>query len=291
MLDTLLQSIVTGFLLGGLYALIGVGMSLIFGIMKITNIAHGDLMILSTFFTMTFALKFTQNVVLALLLSIVVSVFIGILIQKFLINRVIDKGPEPALLVCFGLSITIQNALLLGFGPNSQVIPTTLVNTNILHTEHLSVSGQYALNFLAAVAVITILSLVMKKTTLGRAIRATSSDVVAAEIMGVNTKRMYIYAMCLTMAGTCVAGLLVGQTFVFYPSSGTQYLIIAFGVVVIGGMGSIFGTLIGGIILGLSQLLGASFLGTPYQIITGYIVLLIILTLRPQGLLSKKVRK
>jgi branched-chain amino acid transport system permease protein len=102
---------------------------------------------------------------------------------------------------------------------------------------------------------------------------------------------MYIYAMCLTMAATCVAGLLVGQTFVFYPSSGTQYLIIAFGVVVIGGMGSIFGTLIGGIILGLSQLLGANFLGTPYQILTGYVVMLIILTLRPQGLLSKKARK
>jgi branched-chain amino acid transport system permease protein len=218
-------------------------------------------------------------------------IFVGILIQKFLINKVIDKGAEPALLVCFGLSIIIQNSLLLGFGPNSQTIPTTLVNTNILHTNHLSVSGQYALNFLVAVFVIVALSLVMKKTPLGRAIRAASSDVVAAEIMGVNTKRMYIYAMCLTMAATCVAGLLVGQTFVFYPSSGTQYLIIAFGVVVIGGMGSIFGTLIGGIILGLSQLLGANFLGTPYQILTGYVVMLIILTLRPQGLLSKKARK
>jgi branched-chain amino acid transport system permease protein len=289
--DTLLQSVVTGLLLGGLYALIGVGMSLIFGIMKITNIAHGDLMILSTFITMTLAMKLTGSVLLALLLSIAVMIFVGILIQKFLINKVIDKGAEPALLVCFGLSIIIQNSLLLGFGPNSQTIPTTLVNTNILHTNHLSVSGQYALNFLVAVFVIVALSLVMKKTPLGRAIRAASSDVVAAEIMGVNTKRMYIYAMCLTMAATCVAGLLVGQTFVFYPSSGTQYLIIAFGVVVIGGMGSIFGTLIGGIILGLSQLLGANFLGTPYQILTGYVVMLIILTLRPQGLLSKKARK
>ena len=290
-MDTLLQSIVTGLLLGGLYALIGIGMSLIFGIMKITNIAHGDLMILSTFVTMALAMKLTGSIILALLLSIMVMILIGILIQKFLINKVIDKGAEPALLVCFGLSIIIQNSLLLGFGPNSQSIPTTLVNTNILHTEYLSVSGQYALNFLVAVLVIVVLSLVMKQTSLGRAIRATSSDIVAAEIMGVNTKRMYIYAMCLTMAATCVAGLLVGQTFVYYPSSGTQYLIIAFGVVVIGGMGSIFGTLIGGVILGLSQLLGANFFGTSFQTVTGYIVLLIILALRPQGLLSKKVRK
>ncbi len=290
-MDTLLQSVVTGVLLGGLYALIGVGMSLIFGIMKITNIAHGDLMILSTFFTMMFALRFTGSIILALLLTMVVMVIIGVLIQKYLINRVIDKGSEPALLVCFGLSITIQNALLLGFGPNSQTIPTTLVNTNILHTDHLSISGQYVMNFVVAVAVIVVLSLVIKRTSLGRAIRATSSDVVAAEIMGVNTKRMYIYAMGLTMAATCVAGLLVGQTFVFYPSSGTQYLIIAFGVVVIGGMGSIFGTLLGGIILGLSQLIGSSLFGTPVQMLSGYLVLLIILALRPQGLLSKKVRK
>ena len=240
---------------------------------------------------MTFTLKYTGNVVIALLLTIAVMIFIGVLVQKFLINKVIDKGAEPALLVCFGLSITIQNALFLAFGPNSQTIPTTLVNTNVLHTAHLAVSGQYALNFLVAVLIVTVLSVVMKKTTLGRAIRATSSDIVAAEILGVNTKRMYIYAMCLTMAATSIVGLLVGQTFVFYPSSGTQYLIIAFGVVVIGGMGSIFGTLIGGIILGLSQLLGSNFLGTPYQMLSGYIVLLIILTLRPQGLLSKKVRK
>lgn len=290
-MDTLLQSIVTGLLLGGLYALIGVGMSLIFGIMKITNIAHGDLMILSTFFTMMFALKFTGSIIIALLFTMAVMVVIGVLVQKFLINRVIDKGAEPALLICFGLSITIQNALLLAYGPNSQNIPTALSNTNILHTDHLSISGQYALNFIVAVAVILVLSLVIKKTALGRAIRATSSDVVAAEIMGVNTKRMYIYAMGLTMAATCVAGLLVGQTFVFYPSSGTQYLIIAFGVVVIGGMGSIFGTLLGGIILGLSQLIGASLFGTSFQILSGYLVLLIILAMKPQGLLSKKVRK
>jgi len=290
-MDTLLQSVVTGLLLGGLYALIGVGMSLIFGIMKITNIAHGDLMILSTFFTMTLALRFTGSVLPALLLSIVAMVLVGILTQKFLINKVIDKGAEPALLVTFGLSIAIQNALLLGYGANSRSLPTTLMNTNLLHTEHLSVSGQYAVNFFVAAAVIAALSLILKKTSLGRAIRASSSDLLAAELMGINTKKMYVYAMCLTMAATSIAGLLVGQTFVFYPSSGTQYLIIAFGVVVIGGMGSIFGTLLGGLILGLSQLIGASLLGTPYQILSGYLVLLLLLTLRPQGFLSKKIRE
>ena len=126
---------------------------------------------------------------------------------------------------------------------------------------------------------------------MGRAIRAASSNTKAAELMGVNTKRMYIYAMCLTVIVTSIAGLLVGSTFIFFNFTGTQYLIMAFGVVVIGGMGSLVGTFIGGIILGLAQLLGAHFLGITYQLISGYLALLIVLAIRPQGLLSKAVRK
>lgn len=285
------QAIVTGVLLGGLYALIGVGMSLIFGIMKITNLAHGDLMIMSTFFTMTFALRFTGNVVLALIFSIIVMIIVGVLVQKYLINKVIDKGAEPALLVMFGLAIIIENALLLGYGANSNSIGTKLNKINILHSELLSVSGQYALNCAVAVIVIIGIAMIISRTSFGRSIRATSSDVVATELMGINTKRMYIYAMVLTMGATCIAGLLVGMTFVFYPTSGTQYLIIAFGVVVIGGMGSIVGTLLGGLILGLAQLIGAQIFGVTYQLLIGYLVMLIILTIKPQGLLSKRARK
>jgi branched-chain amino acid transport system permease protein len=287
----MIQAIVTGILLGGLYALIGVGMSLVFGIMKITNIAHGDLMILSAFFTMVFTRLISGSVILALLLSIVVMIIIGALVQKFLINQVIDKGSEPPLLVTFGLSIIIQNALLLVFGANSNSISTRLNKINILQSNFIAISGQYALNCAVAIAVIVALSLIINKTSFGRAIRATSSDVTAAELMGINTKRMYVYAMALTMCATCIAGLLVGETFVFYPSSGTQYLIIAFGVVVIGGMGSIMGTLLGGLILGLAQLIGAEIFGVTYELLIGYIVMLIILTIRPQGLLSKKTSR
>jgi branched-chain amino acid transport system permease protein len=286
------QAIVTGLLLGGFYALIGVGMSLIFGIMKITNIAHGSLMVLAAFFSMTFALRLTgQNIILALLCTIVVMIILGMLIQKFLINRVIDKGSEPALLVMFGLSILIENALLLGYGANSNSIGTDLNKINILHSDLVSISGQYALNCAVAVAVIVVLAIVIHKTAFGRSIRATAADDMATELMGISTKRMYIYAMALTMGATCVSGLLMGQTFVFYPTSGTQYLIIAFGVVVIGGMGSIIGTLIGGIILGLAQLVGAQIFGIDRQLLIGYLVMLVILAVRPQGLLSKGFRQ
>ncbi|MDR3294457.1 MAG: branched-chain amino acid ABC transporter permease [Clostridiales Family XIII bacterium] len=291
MLETLPQAVVTGVLLGGLYAVIGIGMSLIFGIMKLTNIAHGDIMILGTFLTMRIAQSLTGNPVIALLLTIVIMLVFAFAIQNFLINKVIAKGAEPALLVTFGLSIIISNALFLVFGANTRTIPSQLVTTNLIRTAHVSVSMMYAVNFIVAVAVIAVLSLVMNKTSLGRAIRAASSDTVMSELLGINTKHMYVYAMMLTVVTAAIAGMLVGMTFPFYPTTGTQYLIIAFGVVVIGGMGSLPGTLVGGIILGLAQLVGANFIGPTYQQLTGFLVLLVILAIRPQGLLSKAVRK
>jgi len=286
-----IQAVVTGTLLGGLYAIIGVGMSMVFGIMKLTNLAHGDLMILSSFLTVIIAQQVTGNPILALFITIIIMIPFGALIQKFLINKVIDKGANAPLLIMFGLSIAIQNALFLIFGSGSRVMDTDLIRRNIVSTSNLTIPAQHLINFIVAVAVICVLALVMSKTPLGRAIRASSSNTMAAELMGINTKRMYIYAMSLTIIVTSIAGLLVASTFVFFHYTGTQYLIMAFGVVVIGGMGSLVGTLIGGIIMGLSQLLGSYFFGFVYQMHSGYLALLIVLTIRPQGLLSKAVRK
>lgn len=290
-LALLTQSIVTGLLLGGLYAVIGIGLSLIFGIMGLTNIAHGNLIILSAFLILTFTQALGGSILLGLLAAIVVMILIGFILQNFLVNRVIDKGPEPALLVTFGLSIIIQNVLQLIFGANSFSIKSNLSAVNMLSTKYVSISATYLLNFVVASVVIIALSLFIKKTRLGRAIRAASGNIRAAELMGVNTKLIYSAAMSIAMISACAAGLLLGNTFVFYSYSGPQYLIIAFGVVVIGGMGSIVGTLLGGIILGLSQLLGSYFAGTGYQILIGYLVMLVLLTLKPAGLLSNMTRK
>ena len=287
----LIQTIINGILLGGLYALIGVGMSLIFGIMGLTNLAHGDMMILGTFFSMVLVKQFTGNIFIAIIMSIAIMMFIGFLVQNFLINRVVDKGAEPRLLVTFGLSIILQNILLKVFGADARSIPNSAVTKNIVSTPWFSISEMYLINFIVAVVVIIALNYLIQRTYFGRAIRSTSDDVVAAELMGVNTKRMYSYAMCLAMVTAAISGLLVGMTFVYYPTTGTQYLIIAFAVVVIGGMGSLIGTLLGGVILGLSQLVGAYFFGTGYQLLAGYIVLLLILTFKPEGLLSNASRK
>jgi len=260
--------------------------------MKLTNLAHADIMILSTFFTIRIAQHAVGNPILALFLTILIMIPLSICLQKFLINRVIDKGDEAPLLIMFGLSVVLQNAILLFFGSAAYRIPNQLAFTNVVRMPgFLTISAMSLTNFIVAAVVIGGLALLMAKTGFGRAIRAASSNTMAAELMGVNTKRMYIYAMCLTVTVTSIAGLLLGSTFAFTFYSGAQYLILAFGVVVIGGMGSLVGTFIGGMILGLGQLLGAYFIGFAFQLHTGYILLLVVLTLRPQGLLSKAVRK
>jgi branched-chain amino acid transport system permease protein len=290
-MQIVVQSIITGILLGGLYAVIGIGMSLVFGIMKLTNIAHGDVMIMASYLTMFFAMEVVDNVFLALLITTVCMLLLGCLMQTFLVNRVIDKGAEPSLLVMFGVSIIIRNALLIIFGANNRTIPNPLSTTNILNSPNISISGGYLMNFVVGVAVILVLMFVIEKTYFGMSIRATASNRTGAELLGVNTKRIFTYTMCLSVVTAGIAGLLVGQTFVFYPSTGPQYLIIAFGVVVIGGMGKLGGTLVGGILLGLAQLLGAYFFGTGWQTITGYVLMLIILTIKPQGLFAKAARR
>ena len=288
----MIQCIITGILLGGLYSMIGIGMSLVFGIMGLTNLAHGDLMILGTYITMVVANGLGCNLILSTIISVVIMCVIGFVMQQFLVNRVMDKGEAPALLVTFGLSIFLANLMLKIFSADNQIINNPLASMNVLTTNVLSISASYLVSFIIACVIIIALSLVMQKTNFGRSIRATSDDVMAAELMGVNTKVAYALAMVICMGITAVAGSLVGSTFTFYPSSGTQYLIIAFGVVVIGGMGSLVGTLIGGILLGVAQLVGGQIFGSGVQMLVAYIVLLVILALRPNGLFATSaVRK
>jgi len=290
-MELFFQSIITGILLGGLYALIGVGLSLIFGIMGLTNIAHGDFMIMSSFMVLVISTNIIDNLIFALIITAVIIVGIGTVVQKFLINRILEKSAVSALLATFGLSIMIKNVLELLFGVDYRILNTAYEGIIVVDTPGISISLEYLMNFIIAVVVVVLLHLLIKKSNLGRSIRAASYNKITAELMGIDTKRVYIYAMAIAMITVSISGMMVGSTFMFMPQSGTDYLIIAFGVVVIGGMGSIMGTLLGGMVLGLAQLLGAYFFNTGYQILIGYLVLLVILTLRPRGLLGNMVRK
>lgn len=287
----MLQCLIQGILLGGLYAIIGIGMSMVFGIMGLTNLAHGDLMILGTYITMLLTTSSGLPLLLSAIISIIIMAVIGFVVQNCLVNRVLDKGSEPALLVTFGVSIFLSNLILKLFSADYKSIPNPLASTNVISTSVLSISGLYLFSFIVGLVVIAVLSYIMQKTNFGRSIRATSNDTMAAELMGVNTKRAYSYAMIIAMITAAIAGALVGSTFTFNPASGTSYLIIAFGVVVIGGMGSLIGTLLGGVVLGVAQLLGGYFFGSGVQMLIAYIVLLVILAVRPNGLLVSGARK
>jgi len=290
-MEDYLQPIFNGILLGGLYAAVGVGLSIIFGIVKQVNLAHGDLMIVASYLTMilisgmSFLTPWT-----ALILVIPAMFLIGFLIQKYLLNRVLGLGMEPPLIVTFGLSIIIQNGLLVLFSPDARLLETPLAVMSFRIADLLYIPVIHVVAGMVGVALVTLLHFFFSRTFLGRAIRAASDDENAAQLMGIDTQNIYAWAMGIAAASAAVAGTLVGTTSIFYPHTGPQYLIIAFGVVIVGGVGSMVGTLLGGFVLGLSQLLGGKIFGPGYQLLSGYIILLVLMAIRPQGLLGRAGR-
>ena len=286
-----MQSIFNGILLGGLYAAVGVGLSMIFGIVKQVNLAHGDLMVVASYLTMILISVMPILTPWSALIFVIPAMFLmGFLIQKFLLNRVLGQGMEPPLIVTFGLSIIIQNGLLVLFSPDARLLETPLAIMSFHITDLLYIPVLNLVAFMMGVALITLLHFFFSRTFLGLAIRAASDDENAAKLMGIDTQSIYAWAMGIAIASAAVAGTLVGTTSIFYPHTGSQYLIIAFGVIIIGGVGSMAGTLLGGFVLGLSQLLGGKIFGPGYQVLAGYIILLVFLVIRPRGLLGRTRR-
>ncbi len=286
-MEGLIQPVINGILLGGLYAVIALGLTTMFGIVKLVNLAHGDLMILSSYLSLIFISRLGINPFWSMLLVIPIMFVIGFIIQKYLLNRVLGKEMEPPLLVAFGVSIILQNFMLLVFTPDAQSLMTDISLKTIQLGEYLNLPVLYLVDFLIGCSVIFLLRLFYNKTFLGRAIRAASDDEGAARLMGVNTKNIFAIAMGIAMVTAAVSGILIGMTFSFFPHTGAQYLIISFGVIIIGGLGSMKGALAGGIILAEAQLLGAHFTGPGYQLLIGYLVLLIVLAIRPQGIFGQ----
>jgi branched-chain amino acid transport system permease protein len=284
LLEPFANPLLLGILLGGLYGIIGIGMSLVFGTMRLVNLAHGDLMILASYMTFTLYSLFNFDPLLSIILTFPLLFVVGFCIQRFLMHRVQRLGLEPPLLIAFGISIFVQNALLLVFKADYRGVITNYSLNSYKATSYLQVPIIYAVDFAAALIVMTLIYQFLRRTYLGRAIRAITDDPRAAGLMGINTARVNAYAFGMAMGITAIAGALVGTTFVFAPASGSQYLIIAFGVVIIGGLGSIRGTFVGGIVMGLAQVLSGQFLGPGYQLLVGYIVLFAVLALRPQGI-------
>lgn len=286
-LSDLKGPIMNGLLLGGLYGIIGIGMSMIFGIVRLVNLAHGDFVILASYLSFVTISFFPVNPLLTLIIIIPVMCLWGYIVQYYLLNRVLGKTIEPPLLVAFGLSIILQNLLLLIFTPDARALFTSISVTTIPVGGFLNIPLIYLVDFIASIITIFLLHRFFNKTYMGKAIRAASDDEGAAQLMGINTKTIYAWAMAIAAGTAGIAGVLVGMTFTFYPHTGPEYLIIAFGVVIVGGLGSLLGTFLGGLILGLAQILGAHFLGPGFQLLSGYLILLIVLTFKPTGLFAK----
>lgn len=286
-IQSLIQSLIQGILLGGLYAAIGIGMSLIFGIVKLTNLAHGDFLVLASYICLAISTSLGLSPFIALIICIPIMFIIGFLVQNTMLNRVLSKGAEPPLMVTFGISIVVQNLLLYFFTADARTLQTSLSIKSIAITDMIRIPVLYLISCIAGIVLILILALYFKNTYQGKAIKAASDDREVAQLMGVNIKSIYGIAMGISLATAAVAGILIGMIYNFYPTTGSSYLVIAFAVVVIGGMGSTYGTLFAGLIFGLAQVLGAFAFGAAAQQLTGYVVLLIMLIFRPQGLFSK----
>jgi branched-chain amino acid transport system permease protein len=279
--------IMNGLLLGGLYGIVGIGMSMIFGIVRVVNLAHGDLVILGSYLSLVTLSIFNVSPLLTLILVIPAMFLIGFVVQYYLVNRVLGQGMNPPLLVAFGLSIILQNLLLLVFTPDARALLTSISIATLPIGNFINIPVVYLVDFIGSLLTILLLSRFFNRTYLGKAIRAASDDEGAAQLMGINTKKIYAWAMAIAGGTAAIAGVLVGMTFTFYPHTGPDYLIIAFGVVIIGGLGSLIGTFMGGLILGLAQILGAHFLGPGFQLLSGYLILLIVLAFKPTGLFAK----
>jgi branched-chain amino acid transport system permease protein len=282
----IISPIIMGILLGGLYAMIARGLSMVFGVMRLINLAHGDLVILGSY--LSFALWSTLGLdpIVSLIVTIPILFALGFLIQQFLMRRAFTISEEAPLIIAFGIALIIQNAIQIIADPQSRGMSTSYSMASFtLGSYQYPVS--YLMDFSVALLIMVLFSLFLKKTYLGRAITAASQDRKAAQLMGVNTKTIYGVAFAIAMISAAVAGSFLGMTFPFQPTSGTQFLIIAFGVVIIGGLGSLFGTFLGGLLLGLVQTLSGYFFGSAAQMLFVYLAVLLILAIRPQGLFGR----
>lgn len=280
--DTLMQ----GILLGGLYALFAAGLSLVFGIMRLVNLAHGDLIVLAAYLILTISSALGLHPFLAVFLAAPVMFGAGWLLQTHLLNRVLGPDILPPLLVTFGLSVVTQNALLQGFTADSRKLTAGPIEAEALHLGPVTLGVMPVLTLTAAVVVIWGLNQLFYRTALGRAFRATSDDAVTAQLMGIRPQNVFAIATGLALVVATIAALFLGTRANFDPSIGPARLLYAFEAVIIGGLGSLWGTLAGGIVIGVAQALGAA-VNPEWQILSGHIAFVAVLMLRPRGLFPR----
>jgi branched-chain amino acid transport system permease protein len=283
---SLLDTLVQGVLLGGLYALFALGQSLLFGVMRLTNTAHGDFIILAAFAAWSLA-AVTGSPWIALGALLPLAFAAGYALQRFVLNGTLGRDPLPSLVVTFGLAIVIQNGLQEIYTADPRSIDSGGLNTaSVQLFAGLSAGVLPLLIFGAAIVLTAALQLLFDRTDLGRAFRAVSDDREAAELMGLDHRHVYALATGIAFLLVAVAGTLHGMKTTVSASDGPALLLYAFEAVIIGGMGSFYGTLAGGLILGVTQDVGFR-IDPGWGIWSGHVVFLAALLLRPSGLFPR----
>ena len=280
-----INALVQGLLLGGLYALFATGLSLMFGVMRIVNLAHGDLAVVASFL----ALALVSGTGLPLWVVCVVTVplfaLLGYLTQRVLLQKSLSSGPLATLLVTFGLSIVLQNLLLEVFSADTRTLDAGSFGTGSFHVGRISIGYLSLTTFLLAVVVLGGIQAFLSRTGLGRMLRASSDDRETANLVGGDSRHIYGIATAVAFATVALAGLMFAMRSSFDPSTGPSRLIFAFEAVVIGGLGSLWGTLLGGVVLGVTQSIGSQ-IDPALTLLAGHLVFLAVLAFRPQGLIA-----
>lgn len=285
-LHQLLQGTTTGLLLGGLFALTALGLSLVVGVMRLVNLVHGEIVLIGAYLSFWLSSDVGIDPLVGLPVVALLVALGAAPVQRFLLQPLAGHGAEPPLLTTFALSIMMQNLLILVFTGNTKSIDRSYTRS-VIHLDNITVPTIYVISFGISAVICTLVHLLITRSAFGRRLRATSEDPTAASVVGVRVGGLHTLTYALAAGVAAVGGALLGMCFSFTPTSGVEYLLTGFAVVVLGGLGSVKGTFIVGVGLGLVESWGALVLGDGYRLFVGLLVLLMFLTVRPQGLFGR----
>ena len=285
-MNIFIQSLISGILIGGVYALIGIGLTIIFGVMRVINFAHGDLLMLGMYGTYYLFTLFNIDPFMSIIITIPLMFLYGGFLQKFFFNRVLGSLPQNQILLTIGMGLVMSNVVMLAFTSDYKILSTTYSSSSF-SIMGISVSTPLVISFVITAAITAALYWFLLKTDTGQAIRATAQDREAAQLMGINVKRMSIIAFGLGSALAGTAGALISPTYYIFPQVGSIFTLKAFVITVLGGMGSIVGATLGGVLIGIAESIGGVYFGSGWKEVVVFVLFLLVLLFKPAGLMGK----
>jgi branched-chain amino acid transport system permease protein len=280
------QALISGILIGGVYALIGIGLTIIFGVMRVINFAHGELLMIGMYATYYLFTLLHVDPFLSIIITIPLMFLFGALLQKVFIHRVLGALPQNQILLTIGLGLIMSNSVMLAFTSDYKIL-TTKYSSSSVKILGISISVPLVISFVITVAITATLSWFLLKTNTGQAIRATAQDREAATLMGINVRRMSIIAFGLGSALAGTAGALIAPTYYIFPQVGSIFTLKAFVITVLGGMGSVIGAMLGGVLIGMAESIGGLYFGAGWKDVVVFVLFLLVLLFKPAGLLGK----